>query len=324
MDQNQKNDAIILSEVFNAIKTYQAGKSTVETYGIANAFSRAFKEDKNCLILYQNKVQNGKTERNFVMVRDKKGRTMFPIFTDMTKILAVKQMMDKDDQLEIGVMNLKLLVATVAAKQMGSGIMVNPYIQNFSAPIQFFIGLLKREPASHVTLIEADDTALCVDAAVCPTDETISGTAGLDAVFQKEGGEIFKEAIKTELQDEKLGEADVAAVQGSGKLHAKYVLFTNVPEYSEQMNLDTVFECYLNCLNAAKELKCASIAFPCTSDAMKGLPMEAIIGASTKAVTTWLAGNPDVALDVYFCCASTEEKKMYQKFFDGLQPNLKS
>lgn len=324
MDQNQKMDAIILSEVFNAIKTYQAGKGTVETYGIANAFSRAMKEEKNCLILYQNKVQNGKKERVFVMVRDKKGRTMFPIFTDMTKVLAVKKMMDQKNQLEIGVMNLKLLVATVAAKQMGSGIMVNPYIQNFSAPIQFFIGLLKREPKSHVTLIDADYMALCVDAAVCPTDEKISKTASLDAMFQNEGGEIFQEAIKAELQGENLGEADVIAVQGSEKLHAKYVLFTNAPAYSEQMDLDTVFECYLNCMNAAKELKCTSLAFPCTSEAMKGLPMEAIIGVSTKAVTTWMASNPDVAMDVYFCCASAEEKDMYQKFFDGLQPKAES
>lgn len=321
---DQKMDKIILSEIFNAIKTYQAGKGTVETYGIANAFSRAFQEDKNCLVLYQNKKQNGTMERVFVMVRDKKGRTMFPIFTDMTKVLAVKQMMDKENQLEIGVMNLKLLIATVATKQMGSGIMVNPYIQNFSAPIQFFIGLLKREPKSHVTLIEADYAALCVDAAVCPTDENISGATKLDAVLQGEGGDIFKEAIKAELHGEKLEEAEVIAVQGSEKLHAKYVLFTNVPAYSEQMNLDVVFECYLNCMNAAKELKCTSIALPCTSEAMKGLPMEAVIGASTKAVTTWLANNPDVALDVYFCCASTEEKDLYQKFFDGLQPNLKS
>ena len=319
MDHMGKNDKIILSEIFNAIKTYQAGKGEVEAFGIINAFARSMKEDKHCLVLFQNKMQNGKMDKAFVMMKDKAGHSVFPIFTDITKILPIKQTLEKQGQIEIGVMNLKLIITMLSAKQMCDGIIVNPFMQNFNAPLSFFTDMLNKEPVSHVTLIVAELPALHTDATVCPTNETVSGLADADHVIQQAGGDEFKAAIQSELQGEPLNVADVIAVQGRGDLRSKYVLFTNVPEYSESMNVDELFECYLNCMNAAKDLKCTSIAFPCTSAAMKGMPMEAVVGASTKAVTTWLAANPDVKIDVYFCCEKTEEKEMYQKFFDRLK-----
>lgn len=319
MEHMEKNDKIILSDIFNAIKTYQAGKGEVEAYGIINAFARAMKEDKHCLVLFQNKIQNGKMDKAFVMMKDKAGHTVFPIFTDITKILPIKQTLEKQGQVEIGVMNLKLLITMLSAKQMCDGIIVNPFMQNFNAPLSFFTDMLNREPVSHVTLIEADLPALHTDATVCPTDENVSGSGCVDAVLQQAGGDEFQAAIRAELQGENLNVADVIAVQGRGDLRSKYVLFTHVPEYSDRMNIDELLECYLNCMNAAKDLKCTSIAFPCTSAALNEMPVEAVIGASTQAVTTWLAANQDVKIDVYFCCEKAEEKEMCQKFFDRLK-----
>ena len=319
MENTNKNDKVILSDIFNAIKTCQAARGEVEANGIANAFARAAQEDKHCLVLFRNVMQNGKAEKAFVMMRDKNGQAMFPLFTDMTKILPVKEQVEKQEPVEIGVMNLKMLIMMLAAKQMCAGIIVNPFMQNFNAPIGFFAGAISREPISRVTLIEADLTALHTGAIVCPTDETISGEGYLDSQVQQAGAEIFKDAIKNAVQNEKMETADVVAVQGKGELHAGYVLFTKIPEYSEKVELKQILESYLNCMNAAKELGCTSIAFPCTSKAMKGLPIEGVIGASTQAVTAWLANHADYKMDVYFCCETKEEKALYQKFFDGIQ-----
>ncbi len=319
MDQNMKNDKIILSDIFNAIKTCQAARGEVEAFGVANAFVRAMKEDKHCLVLFQNKMVNGKPDKAFVMMKDKAGHTVFPLFTDVTKILPIKQKLEQQGQVEIGVMNLKMVLTMLAAKQMCEGIIVNPFMQNFHLQLNFFVKLLNKEMKSHVTLIEADYADLHTGAVMCPTDETISGTESIDQMMQRAGGEVFQGAIQAELQGERLETADVIAVQGKGDIHAKYVLFTNVPVYTEKMNTESILECYLNCMNVAKDLKCTSIAFPCTSKAVKGMPMEALIGASTVAVTQWLAKNPKDAMDVYFCCDTAEEKAMYQKFFDGIQ-----
>ena len=323
MQHKEKNETINLSEIFHAIKTYQAARGDVEAFGIANAFVRAMKEEKHCLVLFQKKIQNGKMTQAFVMMKDQAGRTMFPMFTDMTKILPVKEAFDKSGNVEIGVLNLRQILTMLGTNKMCQEIIVNPMMQNFHAPLRFFTDMLHRKMVSHITMIEADLTALHTDAIVCPTDETVSGTAFADEVVQSAGGTVFREAIQAELQGEKLDTADVIAVQGHGELQTKYVLFTNMPAYSASLKIEDVFECYLNCMNAAKELKCTSIVFPCTSKAMKGMPMEAVIGASTKAVTTWLAQNQDTVIDVYFCCDTKEEKELYQQFFNGIELNRK-
>ena len=319
MDQKVKMEKIILSDIFNAIKTLQAGRGETQTMGLANAFIRSMKNEMNCLVLFQNTVQNGKRDKAFLMMRDKDGRTCFPLFTDISKILPIKKKLEPQGHIEIGVMNLKLLIGMLAAKQMCEKIIVNPFLQNFSMPIGFFVEIMNRELVSHITLITADYMNLHADTAVCPTDETISGLNGVDAGILQAGGTEFKNAVVSELQAEGLGIGEVIAVQGRGNLRSRYILFTNMPEYSAQMKVEDVFEYYLNCMNAAKELNSTSIAFPCNHEAMKGMPMEAIIGASTKAVTTWLSSNQDYKIDVYFCCRTQKEKEMYQKFYDGIK-----
>ncbi len=313
--EQMKNDKIVLSEIFHAIKTCQAGKGDVEAFGIANAFIRAIKADKNCLVLFQDKEQDGKTEKVFVMIKDKAGRTVFPMFTDISKVLPFKQKMEQRGKVEIGVMSLRMLFAMLATKQMCEGVIVNPMMQNFTAPLSFFISLLQRDLTSHVTLIEAELSELHTEATVCPTDEKISGRSVVDSKILNAGGDVFKDAIQKEMQDTKLEAGDVVAVQSKGDLRSKYVLFANTPSYSANMKMEEVFAYYINCMNVAKELQCTSIAFPCTSIAMKGLPMEAVIGASTKAVTTWLSSHRTYAIDVYFCCNTKEEKDLYHKFF---------
>lgn len=320
MEHMEKSENIILADIFNAIKTYQAAKGDVEAYGIINAFVRSMKENKNCLVLFKNEMQNGKRKRAFVMMRDKAGHTIFPLFTDMTKILFVQKTMEKQgNQVEIGVMGLKEILLMLGSQKMCERIIVNPFMQNFNAPLSFFTDMMRRNLTSHITLIHANIMDLHTDAVVCPTDAEISGKMELESEIREAGGEGYETVIQNALQGEKMDIADVTVVQGVGNIHSKYVLFANVPDYSEATDTKEIFEIYLNCMNAAKELKCTSIAFPCTSAAMKGLPMEAVIGASATAVTAWLGKNQDTKIDVYFCCAEEEEKAMYQKFFDNLK-----
>lgn len=320
MEHMEKSDKIILSDIFNAIKTFQAAQGEVEAYGIINAFVRSMKANKNCLVLFRHEMQNGKMKRAFVMMKDKAGHTIFPLFTDMTKILPVQKTMEtQGNQVEIGVMGLKELLFMLSSQKLCEGIIVNPFLQNFNAPLKFFAEMLRRDLSSHITLIQANMMELHVDAVVCPTDASISGNMKLESEIREAGGDGYGTVIQNALQGENMETADVTVVQGYGKIHSKYVLFVNTPDYTETSNTKEIFESYLSCMNAAKELKCTSVVFPCTSEAMKGLPMEAVIGASTTAVISWLGQNQDTKMDVYFCCADAEAKAMYQKFFDGLK-----
>lgn len=319
MEQMNKNENVILSDIYNAIRTHQAGKGEVELNGVINAFARAVQEGKQCLILFKNEMRNGTERRAFAMMGDKAGHTLFPLFTDMTKILPVQMAMEKQgNKMEIGVMGLKELLLMLTSQKMCDGIIVNPFMQNFNAKLEFFANILRVRPISHITMLQTESVNVHTDAIVCPTDAVISGKMALDAAIRQAGGEGYEEVISQALQGEEMEPADLTVVQGRDKIHAKYVVFVNVPEHSAQTSTKDLLDSYLNCMNAAKELNCKSIAFPCTSAAMKGLPMEAVVGASTTAVTAWMANNQDYPIDVYFCCEKEEEKAMYLKFFEGL------
>ncbi len=319
MEQMKKTENVILSDIYNAIRTQQAGKGETELHGVINAFARAMQEGKQCLILFRSEVRNGKERREFAMMGDKAGHKLFPLFTDMTKILPVQMAMEKQgNKMEIGVMGLKELLLMLTSQKMCDGIIVNPFMQNFNASLDFFADMLRRKPISHITLIQAESANLHTDAIVCPTDASISGKMTLDSAILQAGGEGYDTVIQQALQGEAMETTDVTVVQGRDKIHAKYVMFVNVPELSTQTNTKDLLDSYLNCMNAAKELNCKSITFPCTREAMKGLPMEAVVGASTTAVTAWMAKNHDFPIDVYFCCETEEQKAMYRKFFDGL------
>ncbi len=320
MEQMKKEENVILSDIFNAIRTHQAGKGEVELHGVINAFARSMREGKQCLILFRSEMRNGKTRREFAMMGDKAGHKLFPLFTDMTKIMPVQMAMEKQgNKMEIGVMGLKELILMLTSQKMCDGIIVNPFMQNFNAKLEFFANILRVKPISHITLIQAETANLHTDAIVCPTDALISGKMALDSAIRQAGGDSYDEVIKEALQGEAMETADVTVVQGHNQIHGKYVLFVNVPEHSAQTNTKDLLDSYLNCMNAAKELNCKSITFPCTSAAMKGLPLEAVIGASTTAVTAWMAKHQDYAIDVYFYCETEAETAMYRKFFDGLQ-----
>ena len=319
MEQMDNNKAINLEGIFRAIKTYQTARGKTEPNGIVNAFAQALKEDQHCLVLMTKTMKNGKTDKAFVMMKDRQGNDMFPMYTDMEHILPVKQGLEKNNYVEIGTMNLRMLFQLLSEKQMCNSVIVNPFSQNFATKLNFFMDIVGREPRSHITLIEADLAALYTDAIVCPTDETISGSGESDKAIQAAGGDVFKAMVDLEVVEGTLDVADVAVIQCHGDLHAKYIFYTNIPEFSWDATTEDVFECYANCMTAARELGCKSIAFPCTSAAMKGMPKEIVIGAATKAVTTWLLKNPSVNIDVYFCFDTAEEKEFCQKYFDGMK-----
>ena len=319
MEYDGKKEEIILGDIFQAIKTYQAGKGGVEANGVANAFARSIREEKQCLVLIRKKKVNGKEEQAFVLMRDKNGKKMLPLFTDMTRLQPVKEGMEKQGPVEIAVMNLKPLLSLVAEGKICHNIIVNPFKENFLVPVSFVSEVLRNEPMSHISAIVADPLELYADALVCPTDENISEVTELNYKLQVAGGDIFKLAVDAEVLDGELEVADVAAILGCGELHAKHVLYTNIPQFSWDMSKDDIFEAYKNCMIAAKALGCTSVVFPCTGAAMRGMPQEIVVGASTKAVAEWLTNNKDVVIDVYFCCSTAEEKEMYLKFFTGMR-----
>ena len=69
----------------------------------------------------------------------------------------------------------------------------------------------------------------------------------------------------------------------------------------------------MKCLDRAKELGLASIAFPGISTGVYGYPLDEAAAISLKAVVHWFNTHPDDAVSVYFCCFRDEEMAAYRK-----------
>lgn len=303
-----------LREVYNAIATYYADDGEVEVYGIMNAIIRSMEAEEKIFVLTENKKYEGETYTVFVMLNDQEGHEVFPLFTDMSELLPIKQMIEGKSRVNVASMDLKYVLNFLVERDLCDGIVVNPAGQDFNMPLAFYEDVLKQELESHITLIQANITELYTDIIVSSTDEFLCGKTGVDAAIQKAGGA----ELRKEIQGQRLNVADVIGIESTGELHSKYVFFTRGPVYTETMSSQALYDCYYNSMNVAQQAECTSIAFPCIGAGENSVPIELVIDISTRAVTDWLEKHADFKIDVYFCCYEEGVRELYQKFFDGL------
>ena len=70
--------------------------------------------------------------------------------------------------------------------------------------------------------------------------------------------------------------------------------------------------CYRNCLDAAAERHCKSIAFCCISTGVFGFPQEEAAPIAVDTVRTWLRENPEADMHVVFDVYLDEDEEIYQ------------
>ena len=168
----------------------------------------------------------------------------------------------------------------------------------------------------NVTLkvIEADITALAVDAIVNAANSTLLGGGGVDRAIHRAAGPELVNYCRT-LQGCATGEAKISP---GFNLPAKYVIHTVGPVWhgGDRGEAKLLANCYHNCITLAQQHSIASIAFPAISTGVYGYPIDdatdiainSVLENLTKA--TQLAG---VIEEVVFCCFSTADAAIYQQ-----------
>lgn len=85
-----------LKEIYNAIETYLADEGDVEVFGIMNAFIRSMEEERKLYVMTETKEYEGKKYNAFVMLNDEEGHVVFPLFTDVSELYPVKEVLERD------------------------------------------------------------------------------------------------------------------------------------------------------------------------------------------------------------------------------------
>jgi len=168
-------------------------------------------------------------------------------------------------------------------------------------------------------IIEADITALHVDAIVNAANETLLGGGGVDGAIHRGAGPELLAACRA-LPQVRAGvrcPTGDARITPGFRLPAKFVIHTVGPVWQGGVagEAELLASCYRRSLQLAMENDVRSIAFPAISCGVFGYPIDAAVKVALAEVRAWVAESalPD---RIVFCCYSNAMERAYRRQLD--------
>ena len=161
-----------------------------------------------------------------------------------------------------------------------------------------------------LSVIQADITALVVDAIVNAANQTLLGGGGVDGAIHRAAGPQLLQACRA-LQGCRTGQAKITA---GYRLNAAWVIHTVGPVWQGGAcrEAELLASCYRESLLLARQYRLQTIAFPAISCGVYGYPRELAVATAVAAVRDFLSAD-EVIQEVIFCCFDAELAAMYRR-----------
>lgn len=157
--------------------------------------------------------------------------------------------------------------------------------------------------------IQADITALDVDAIVNAANSSLLGGGGVDGAIHRAAGPELLADCRT-LNGCRTGEAKITK---GYRLKARHVIHTVGPIWNggKSGERDQLRACYTNSLRLAAEAGLQSIAFPCISTGVYCFPADEAAKIAVESVHAFME-TPSSIEKVFFCCFSEADRVRYE------------
>jgi O-acetyl-ADP-ribose deacetylase (regulator of RNase III) len=165
-------------------------------------------------------------------------------------------------------------------------------------------------------IIEADITALALDAIVNAANESLLGGGGVDGAIHRAAGPELLAACRA-LPEASPGvrcPTGEARITGGFRLPARRVIHTVGPIWRGGGcgEPEQLASCYRSSLKLAERHAIESIAFPAISCGVYGYPIEAAVAVAVREARNWLE-NCARPSRIAFCCFGREIAEAYRR-----------
>lgn len=115
-------------------------------------------------------------------------------------------------------------------------------------------------------------------------------------------------------------DSDKAIITGAYNLPSKYVIHTVGPIVKNHLtasNIKDLNQCYISCLDLARELNIKTIAFPCISTGVFHFPRDKASEIAVHTVRKYLQDYPNSFDKIVFNVFTEEDKECYEQLFES-------
>ena len=173
-----------------------------------------------------------------------------------------------------------------------------------------------------IEIIQADITALAVDAIVNAANQALAGGGGVDgAIHRAAGPGLSQECAQLPMVEPFVrcptGEARITK---GYKLHARHVIHTVGPvwEGGHEGEPDLLANCYRESLRLAEANGVDSIAFPAISCGVFGYPVEQAAPLAVATVREWMQAH-ERPRRVLLCCFDARMAQLYRAALERVE-----
>ena len=161
-----------------------------------------------------------------------------------------------------------------------------------------------------IQLIDADITALHVDAVVNAANNSLLGGGGVDGAIHRAAGPGLLEECRG-LNGCATGDAKITK---GYNLPARYVIHTVGPVWQDGSagEEDLLVACYRKCFKLARENNLRTLAFPAISTGVYGFPKKKAAAIAVRETRKALSDNRQLER-IMFVCFNAETREAYEE-----------